>query len=40
MKKKKKDIAFDWWAGVDHWILATGVWRDEGIWDDTRVWID
>lgn len=25
---------------VDNWILATGVWRDEGIWEDNKVWID
>lgn len=26
--------------GGGDWILATGVWRDEGIWDDTDTWND
>ena len=24
----------------DAWILATGLWRDNGIWDDRANWID
>ena len=27
-------------AGEVVWILATGLWNDDGVWDDTAVWID
>jgi len=31
-----------WWYyfGISDWILATGMWRDNGVWDDNSNWID
>lgn len=28
------------YLGFSDWILATGVWRDEGFWRDDQLWID
>jgi hypothetical protein len=25
---------------VDNWILALGVWNDEGVWNDASLWKD
>lgn len=25
---------------VSNWILATGLWNDNGFWDDNALWID
>jgi hypothetical protein len=27
-------------GGQSPWILATGVWRDEGLWLDDSTWLD
>lgn len=39
---RKRILQFMWYAGssVDKWILATGLWRDEGEWQDDDFWND